>query len=249
MVFAIVVFGGITAIAQVSVNLNDQVVARGEDLIFNLPCVLPSSLNKLDSVRLVLSYNPSLYFPRFATGGAPRIMLCPMPALTVTPLTRTTGRLSLSCTLVQRPTTDTTSFCAIMFTSLVAADSVGIISLDSVYFNNQSIPITGKKNAVITVRQTVGLAVTFTNVLGQNYPNPVAQTTTFDYAVSEDTPVHFALYDLSGRLITEYPEIQRSRGAYTFEMKLSAAVISNGVYLVRLKTNSGVLYRAIQIFR
>ncbi len=83
--------------------------------------------------------------------------------------------------------------------------------------------------------------------LGRNYPNPFADRTTFEYALPETQPVRVRVYDLLGRVIaTLVDEVQP---AGTYRVTFEATGLSNGVYIYRLETPSGIYAQKMMIVR
>ncbi len=73
------------------------------------------------------------------------------------------------------------------------------------------------------------------NVLFPCYPNPFSTTTTIRYYLSESDKVNLAIYDITGKLITELVNKSQSLGNNT--VILNSEKLNNGVYFCTLKTN------------
>ncbi len=84
-------------------------------------------------------------------------------------------------------------------------------------------------------------------VLSRNYPNPFADRTTFEYSLPETQPVRVRVYDLLGRVVaTLVDEVQP---AGTYRVTFEASGLSNGVYVYRLETPSGIYAQKMTIVR
>jgi hypothetical protein len=75
--------------------------------------------------------------------------------------------------------------------------------------------------------------------LSNNFPNPFNPSTTFTYDITELGEVHFAIYDLIGRLIYEEQRTHlpgqyslRWNGIDSFDRK-----VGSGMYLLRMQIN------------
>lgn len=87
----------------------------------------------------------------------------------------------------------------------------------------------------------------FTNDLGQNYPNPFSQSTSFPYEVVKSGKVSFSVTDLSGRLVKTADAGVKTPGSYTFN--LDANDLPAGFYNVRMTVNERSSTRKIMIVR
>lgn len=76
-----------------------------------------------------------------------------------------------------------------------------------------------------------------------NYPNPFAELTTLRYALPQTGPVRLEVFDLLGRRVAVLVEGVQPAGIH--EMKLDGRNLSNGLYVVRLTTESGTATRTI----
>ncbi|QMU28826.1 T9SS type A sorting domain-containing protein [Adhaeribacter radiodurans] len=66
------------------------------------------------------------------------------------------------------------------------------------------------------------------------YPNPFANSTTITYTLSEDVPVHLAVYSLQGQQLKVL--VNEKQKAGTHEVHFDGASLAKGVYLYRLQT-------------
>ncbi|MBI5540438.1 MAG: M28 family peptidase [Bacteroidia bacterium] len=72
------------------------------------------------------------------------------------------------------------------------------------------------------------------NVLFNCYPNPFSSTTTIKYYLSESDNVNLAIYDITGKLVSELVNKPQSFGAYTYTF--NSEKLNNGIYFCKLKT-------------
>lgn len=104
------------------------------------------------------------------------------------------------------------------------------------------VPLTDEQVAKLGNATTIPTAVNDIQLnensdLGQNYPNPFDNTTTFDYRVREAGKVSFQVLDITGRVVKE---IEKGvQGAGNYKLELSAENLNNGIYF--MKMNAGKL--------
>ncbi|MCB0688248.1 MAG: T9SS type A sorting domain-containing protein [Saprospiraceae bacterium] len=72
-----------------------------------------------------------------------------------------------------------------------------------------------------------------------NYPNPVADYTTFEYSVKKTSPISINVYNLEGRLIEKLDENIRNPGIYSRTWQVGDRIPA-GTYFYRIQTNYGV---------
>ena len=86
-----------------------------------------------------------------------------------------------------------------------------------------------------------------TSDLGQNYPNPFCQTTSFPYEVVNSGKVSFSVTDLTGREVKTIDEGVKTPGNYIFQMEVGN--LPAGFYNVRMTVNERSSSRKIMIVR
>ena len=77
------------------------------------------------------------------------------------------------------------------------------------------------------------------------YPNPAARRVTIGFAVPLPTAITFALYDVMGRRIVVLDQGEVSPGEYVRSLDVSG--YANGLYLLRLKTEQGVVSKKVSV--
>jgi hypothetical protein len=77
--------------------------------------------------------------------------------------------------------------------------------------------------------------------LGQNFPNPFSQFTTFPYQMQKASDVSFRILDLSGKEIRRIEEGMKSPGKYNLE--ISSEKLKNGIYFLQMKSNQNTVTR------
>jgi hypothetical protein len=94
--------------------------------------------------------------------------------------------------------------------------------------------VTGLRNA-----SAIGVSAP-SMVMGQNYPNPVVDQTTFKYRVTEAAEVSLTVYDISGKKVATLVDGEVKQ-AGNYEVVLHAHDLRNGIYIATLATNSHVV--------
>jgi hypothetical protein len=71
--------------------------------------------------------------------------------------------------------------------------------------------------------------------LSQNIPNPAANSTVFNYNLTNNSDVTFNVYDVEGKVVFSSSEANQSAGAHRLEMNTSN--LSNGMYFYTITVN------------
>ena len=88
----------------------------------------------------------------------------------------------------------------------------------------------------ISANNSEGLPSGFT--IEKAYPNPFNPTTRIRYGVSTPSPVNVAIYDMTGRLVSEYKIGEKTPGWYEFTWQGNDSYgqqVSTGMYLVTMR--------------
>lgn len=75
-------------------------------------------------------------------------------------------------------------------------------------------------------------------VLEKAYPNPFNPTTKIRYGISTTTPVNVAIYDMTGRLVSDYKIGEKTAGWHEFTWQgtdSNGQQVSTGVYLITMR--------------
>jgi hypothetical protein len=83
--------------------------------------------------------------------------------------------------------------------------------------------------------------------LGQNFPNPFSNSTTFPYQVKKTGNVSFSILDLAGKEIAQINAGEKTPGAYT--LNVSSENLNAGFYYLRMTTNQGTSTQKMLIVR
>jgi hypothetical protein len=151
--------------------------------------------------------------------------------------------------------------CELAVEGLAGIDTICNIEPVSMLFDNDSIPGFNFIKGIIKVN-SVPVEPKYIESLGQNYPNPYFDNTTFPFTIDKETSVNFKLYSLNGRRLNEksdlgdvfqitvYDENEKTvdkpdtyrfiRGSYKIKLTPYNSELSAGVYFLIMKTEYGV---------
>jgi hypothetical protein len=101
--------------------------------------------------------------------------------------------------------------------------------------------------AVITEVQRISSQIPSTFFLYQNYPNPFNPVTKIRYDLPHESRVTLTVYDMLGQEVVRPVDAHQSAGRY--EVPLSAANLSSGVYFYRIRAGSYIDVRKMVILR
>ncbi|MBK8504810.1 MAG: T9SS type A sorting domain-containing protein [Saprospiraceae bacterium] len=73
----------------------------------------------------------------------------------------------------------------------------------------------------------------------QNYPNPVAGETVFEYSVRTASNIVIHIYDLNGRLVESLQEGNKVPGIYSRLWNRNQSGLEDGTYFYRLQAKQG----------
>ena len=86
--------------------------------------------------------------------------------------------------------------------------------------------------------------------LGQNYPNPVHQSTTIEYHLAQAGKVELTLYNLLGERVQVWVNSWQSAGNHSFiwyRQDVGTAALASGMYFYTLTTDEGEWTRAMVV--
>lgn len=104
--------------------------------------------------------------------------------------------------------------------------------------NNFSGGISGMNRDLVTNSGSVSAA---------NYPNPFPAATTIHYQVGSSTDVNIAVYDRSGRLISQL--LNESRDAGEYEVRFEGAGLPAGLYFARITSDGGKNVQVLKLIK
>jgi hypothetical protein len=124
--------------------------------------------------------------------------------------------------------------------------SAGSGTICDVYYNNLAIggmaqnPVKGR---IYVAAEPHGRPYVRFVEIERNYPNPVyrGQTTRWPFRLDIESDIEVKIYDLYGQLVLN-ERIEGARGAVEYKYTPDSEV-SAGVYLIRFKTQTGIIYK------
>ncbi len=75
--------------------------------------------------------------------------------------------------------------------------------------------------------------------LGQNYPNPLNNTTSIPVTLNQACDVQLEIWDLMGRKVATVIDESRSIGSFEVEINPASLGLSSGNYIYQLVANNG----------
>ena len=193
------------------------------------------SVDSLANLQIVFEYNAGRIKIDSVVAGTDYAIKCVNPSISDSSFA-TLGTLKVSCADVQ--TVSDGKICILYVTCLSGEGKEALITPSKVVINDSNQAgnfVSGK----ITFDDTA-ITQKFIEGLGYSSPNPFWSNIKIPYTISEPTNAAFLIYDLSGRLIIEYPPISRVRGSYYFYFTPDEGVLANGAYYLVMKTDSKV---------
>jgi hypothetical protein len=83
--------------------------------------------------------------------------------------------------------------------------------------------------------------------LGQNYPNPFASSTNFNFTITEESATTLKVYDVLGKEVATVVSERLSPGIYT--AKWDAGDLPRGIYFYRLQSGASVATKQMTLMR
>ncbi|MCG8374147.1 MAG: alpha-amylase family glycosyl hydrolase, partial [Balneolales bacterium] len=123
-------------------------------------------------------------------------------------------------------------------------------------FDDTEIPVTNiTLEPYSTVIVKLGVVLTNTElhsspseyILSGNYPNPFNPSTNINFTLPTASHVRLSIFDVTGRLVTELLNEQRTSGEHT--IKFDASGLSSGVYFYRLETEGFVSTQKMMLIK
>ncbi len=254
IIFAILLLSSMASPAfaqpQAAFALRDTTVQRGSVVRLDIRITLNNLPAKLDSMRLVVRYTPSLLLPETVRGGTTNLFLCPSPNFAIQFINLSLGRLVIPCNQVLASPRDTVVVCSIEFRVLASADSLATLSIDSLIINTTASEISpARRTAQIRVLGAPQVVGQFTDAIEPSYPNPAnGDGITFPYTVSELSPIQFSIFSVRGEEVFQFPEVRRVQGRYLLRF-VPPRYIPNGAYTIRMVTPRTVIRSPFMLLR
>ena len=75
------------------------------------------------------------------------------------------------------------------------------------------------------------------------YPNPSSNEVTIGYSLNGLQDVSFGIYDMQGKIVREVEKPNKNAGKYILKIDISS--LATGMYIVRMQTANGALYKKL----
>jgi hypothetical protein len=95
---------------------------------------------------------------------------------------------------------------------------------------------TGQPQLAHPTEEATTDSVTFTNYLGQNYPNPFTQNTRINYSIASSAQVEIILYSMQGVPVKMMVNEMKVAGNYIYD--LNTENLAKGVYFYRMRSGN-----------
>ena len=126
----------------------------------------------------------------------------------------------------------------------------GLVDYDDLFLFADQFDAEGRAKVLALAEKWFGLPPSAS--LGLNYPNPFNFSTTIPYTVGNRGPVSIRIYDVAGQLVRQLVHQEHDRGSYhaVWDGRDGVgAVVSSGMYLVRLHTEEKVETKKIMLLK
>ena len=111
-----------------------------------------------------------------------------------------------------------------------------------------TVPCTNANNdGLISMNDLKEPATPLETGLSDIYPNPFNPVTTINFELEQDAPVNLAVFDVSGRKVSQLKDAELSQGTHNIEFNGSG--LATGTYIVRLAINGQVYSRNISLIK
>lgn len=245
--------------AQVSIDIPDTVVFRGEDQTIILPVEVSGLPQQFETIVAEFKYDSRI------------LNLTPEPdanAIMAEPELQPGNFTPLDSALITVSDNNANSSGSFLMNfrveGLISSDSIAYILPHSLTVDGEQLEIV-ENSAEVIVRGDP-IFKTPTEGLGQNYPNPFMEYTLMEFTVKEPTRISFSMYssfgekarisdeegkDVEIRIYQDGTRIENYRdqifqeGSYDLQIIPSQARFSSGIYFVVMETNNSVYNKAI----
>ena len=102
-------------------------------------------------------------------------------------------------------------------------------------------------HATLSIHENVQTGIPGEYSLSQNYPNPFNPTTSIGFALPKADDVHFGVYDMNGRLVSDLFNGRLGAGYHSFEF--DATDLPAGIYSYKLSTSGFTSVRKMVLMK
>jgi hypothetical protein len=255
-------------LSQVSVNINDTTIYRGENLKVKIPVFAKNIPNQtINELRIIFLFQSQIIDIFSSSSTNNTVMKLPKISLAnYTP--PDSARLTVVDSNIITPVSKDT-LCFLEIEGLVASDSIAYLSVEKLYINGKDTKI-NTKTATIKVLGPPIFKI-LPEGFGQNYPNPFYYDTKIRFNLKDSTKVEFLLYSTAGEFIESSAEnnqyvkyyfynskeiqidykqnMKIPKGEYLLQIIPLDYKFASGAYYIIMKTESGIYTKSIMYFK
>ncbi|MBS1537633.1 MAG: T9SS type A sorting domain-containing protein [Bacteroidetes bacterium] len=230
--FLFTIVSNVTA-GEIRIEVESATARQGDHLALSVTGTI--DVENFQSIQLFFKYNANRIKIDSVKGSEIFAVKCANPTIFDSTFAEL-GTLKVSCSDVQKILDG--KICTLFLTCLAGYGNEASIIPFSIQVNDSN-QIGNFISGKITF-DDIPVIQKFIEGLGYPSPNPFGGNILVPYTIDEPTNVQFFIYDLAGRLVQDFPVIQRSRGGYFFYFAPNEGEFSNGAYYLLMKTNSKV---------
>lgn len=232
-VFLLFTFDSYVTAKEIRIVVESATARLGDHLALSVKGTIDA--DNLQSIQLLFKYNSNRIKIDSVKGSENFAVKCTNPIIFDSTFAEL-GTLKVSCSDVQKLLDG--NICTLYLTCLAGYGTEAFITPATIEINDSN-QIGNFISGKITF-DDIPVIQKFIEGLGYPSPNPFGGNILIPYTIDETTNVQFFIYDLAGRLVQDFPVIQRSRGGYFFYFAPNEGEFSNGAYYLLMKTNSNV---------
>lgn len=248
------------------VQINDTTINRG--VISEIQIFGSLTESNINDLKIIIEFNALMLDIKEAKGSDTYIMKCPQISLNFDTYNITKTSMTISCNDVQPK--ENGVFCNLQVEGLASSDSILLIKPIKLLVNGNEVENLETRIGKITIPGTP-VFQTFPENIGNNFPNPFFEETSFPISIHEPTKVKFYIYTTDGRFIlsneqpndmlklsfykdkTEIPisdlNEKLERGFYRLKLLPDNMRFASGEYYLIMLTKLGVYYKNFMYFK
>ncbi|MFP4529097.1 MAG: hypothetical protein ACLFQX_11130 [Candidatus Kapaibacterium sp.] len=256
LIYLLLFFAAASGIrAEINININDTTLVRGID--YRIPVYADLNESEGGELEIGLRYSGVMLHIKSVAAGTQYLMQCDPPQYSTDLSIPERAALTVACGDLSAGAGE---LFAINLEGLAGPDTLTWLVVEYVKINGEIVSDL-PDSALITIPGSP-VQQTFPENIGLCYPNPFGYEARIPFSISKTTDVSFYIYNLAGEKIQQIPgendrlryhiidsegnsqegqeKIELARGKYTLYFEPDILRMSMGMYVVIMKTESGV---------